>query len=702
MRNAQVWKLTALSTAAFLVGAAVPSLLTIVLRKPAQVAHAPQSATPSNAPVAAPEQNAPAVVEASASDAAPIQVIPAAAGEPSHDLAGVTPALRAYHDGDRVAGDAALATRDPLVRAAVEWVFLRTKPAEAGLTRHRDFLNAHPDWPSAALRRHAEELAGAEDINPERARAYLAAYPSTGPVGDLAMALLQDQGGAELGRKLWRTADLTPALEKRLLKRFGAALTHEDHLYRAGRMWLRDQKAAASRAAVLSGKSGEAVLHAAADIAGGAASSKAAAKIAESDRNDPILLFARVHALRKAEKITEASKLLRAVPRDAEARSGDDWWIERRLLSRKFLDAKDFRGAYEIAAAHAASGDEARLEAEFHAGWIALRFLDDPALAAPHFDAMAKIARTPSSIARAAYWRGRVEEARGGDARPLFARAAGESETYYGQLARARFGEEPLALAIPLEPPVGEARAEPVRAAELLFAIGEKDAARQLALEASASLPAEQMAALAKILDAQVDPNLALLAGKSALSRGVKLPTLAWPTNGAPDFRPLAEKSAPRATVLAIARQESAFKATARSGVGAMGLMQMMEPTARGAAKRAGITYDEGKLRGDATFSAQLGAFHLGELLAEYKGSHILAFAAYNAGGGNVAQWMSAYGDPRADNVDPVDWVERIPFTETRNYVQRVVENLHMYRALLGERAHLYSADLRQKVASSQ
>jgi soluble lytic murein transglycosylase len=242
-----------------------------------------------------------------------------------------------------------------------------------------------------------------------------------------------------------------------------------------------------------------------------------------------------------------------------------------------------------------------------------------------------------------------------------------------------------------------------VRAAELLFALGEKEAARQLALEASATLPAEQMAALAKILDAQVDPHLALMAGKSALSHGVKLPMLAWPTNGAPDFRPLAEKSAPRATVLAIARQESAFKPTARSGVGAMGLMQMMEPTARGAARRAGIAYDEAKLRSDATFSAQLGAFHLGELLAEYKGSHILAFAAYNAGGGNVAQWMSAYGDPRNAQVDPVDWVERIPFTETRNYVQRVVENLHMYRALLGDSAEsLFNADLRQKVASSQ
>jgi soluble lytic murein transglycosylase len=377
--------------------------------------------------------------------------------------------------------------------------------------------------------------------------------------------------------------------------------------------------------------------------------------------------------------------------------------VERRLLARKLLDANDFTRAYKVARTHVATGDEARMEAEFHAGWIALRFLEDPALAAPHFEAMDKIARTPASLARAAYWRGRVEEARGGDARALFARAASESETFYGQLARAHFGDEPLAIATPPQPSVGQARAEPVRAAELLFALGEKEAARQLALEASASLPAEQMAALAQILEARDDPHLSLLAGKSALSHGVKLPMLAWPVNGAPDFRPLAEKSAPRSTVLAIARQESAFDATARSGVGAMGLMQMMEPTARGAARRAGIAYDEARLRGDAAFSAQLGAFHLGELLAEYKGSHILAFAAYNAGGGNVAQWIGAYGDPRDAKVDPVDWIERIPFTETRNYVQRVVENLHMYRALLGERTEsLFSADLRRKIAANE
>jgi len=700
MRKARVLKLTALSVTALSVGVAVPALLSTVWRGP------PPTLALRAPPSAAPGSNGQSADGTAALQPGALENVPSAqAMAASHDLSGVAEALRHYHDGDGKGGDAALATRDPLVRAAAEWVFLRAKPAEAGLARHRDFLAAHPDWPSAALRRHAEELAGAEELHPERARAYLAAWPPTGPAGLLAQALLDgdDSASLEQARALWRTADLTPALEKRLLKHFGSRLTRDDHLYRAGRLWLREQKPAAGRAAVLAGKDGDLLLRAATAVADGTPLPKATAKLSAVDRDAAILQFARIHALRKADRIDEATKMMLAVAPAAEAQSADEWWVERRLLARKLLDAGDASRAYKIAAGHAAASEEARLEAEFHAGWIALRFLNDPALAAPHFETMARIAHTPASVARAAYWRGRAEEARGGDARGLYAQAARDSETYYGQLARARFGDEPLALAPPPAPATGDARAEPVRAAELLFALGEKDTARQLALDASASLPAEQMAALATILAAQDDPHLELLAGKSALSHGVKLPTLAWPIDGAPDFRPLAETSAPRAIVLAIARQESAFKPTARSGVGAMGLMQMMEPTARGVAKRAGVAYDEARLRGDAAFNAQLGAYHLGELLNEYKGSHILAFAAYNAGGGNVAQWIGAYGDPRDRAVDPVDWIERIPFTETRNYVQRVVENLQMYRALLGDRAESQlSVDLRQKVASSQ
>ncbi len=696
------WRLTSTALGVFLTGATAP-LLVAPLRhapRPAPAAFAPAPDSSAETAAAEPESAIGAEAQTQAGRAKAPPPMPA-----GHDLTGVAEALRYYHEGEGASGDAALTTNDALARAAVEWVFVRSHPAEAGLTRIRAFLDAHADWPSAALRRFAEEMAGAENADPQRAAAYLAAYPPIGAAGELAQALLHGDDPAqstEVARRLWRDCDLTAALEKKLLKHFGSALTAQDHIFRLGRLMLREQKGAAARAAVLAGKDGAVLFRAEADLANGAAWPKAADKVAGALRNDPALLFERIHSLRKAEKIDEAVALLLAVPREAEAaQSPDDWWVERRLLARKLLNSHDYSRAYKIAAGHAASGEEARLEAEFHAGWIALRFLDDAALAAPHFESMAKIAHTPASAARAAYWRGRTEEARGGEARFLFARAAREGETFYGQMARARLGDGPLLTAPAPEPALGDSRVAPVRAAELLFALGEKDAARQLALEASTQLPPEQMAALGQVLAAQDDAHLDLLAGKAALRRGVKLTELTWPVKGAPDFVPLAH-SAPKSLVLAIARQESAFDATARSGVGAMGLMQMMEPTARGAAKRAGVAYDEARLRRDPAFNARLGAFHLGELLDEYKGSHILAFAAYNAGGGNVADWISAYGDPRNPQVDPVDWIERIPFTETRNYVQRVTENLHIYRALLGEGGpSLFQADLRQKVAEA-
>jgi soluble lytic murein transglycosylase len=251
-------------------------------------------------------------------------------------------------------------------------------------------------------------------------------------------------------------------------------------------------------------------------------------------------------------------------------------------------------------------------------------------------------------------------------------------------------------------PAAGADRAEPVRAVELLYALGQMDSARQLALESASSLAApEQMAALSALIEANSDANTALIAGKAALHRGLAIDSLAFPLNGVPAYAELAN-SAGRPVVLAIARQESAFNATAKSGAGAFGLMQMVEPTARKAARSAGVAFDETRLKNDAAFNAQLGAFHLGQLLGEYRGSHVLAFAAYNAGGGNVGDWIKAYGDPRDPKVDPVDWIERIPFTETRNYVQRIVENLHIYRARLGDHApNLFAVDLRQKLATS-
>jgi soluble lytic murein transglycosylase len=189
-----------------------------------------------------------------------------------------------------------------------------------------------------------------------------------------------------------------------------------------------------------------------------------------------------------------------------------------------------------------------------------------------------------------------------------------------------------------------------------------------------------QLAALAALPARFGDAPGAVEIGKLATLRGFPIDSAAFPTFGVPEFSPLAG-SADLSLVYSIARQESEFIPAAASGAGAKGLMQLLPATARDAAKRAGVAFDAGRLITDPSFNTQLGAAFLGQLLADENGSPVLAFAAYNAGGGRVQQWIQAYGDPRLPNVDPVDWIERIPFDETRDYVQRVMENWRVYRA---------------------
>ncbi len=230
----------------------------------------------------------------------------------------------------------------------------------------------------------------------------------------------------------------------------------------------------------------------------------------------------------------------------------------------------------------------------------------------------------------------------------------------------------------------GEARSEAVRAVEVLFALGERDMAVSLALAVAKTEPdAAQVAALVAAVQATGDARATLMVGKAGTQRGMPVDEAAFPTFGVPGYQPI-EPSADRATVLAIARQESEFDPRSVSSAGAMGLMQLIASTARKTAQDAGVGFDQGRLLSDAAFNARIGAAHLGRLLNDLDGSYILTFASYNAGPRKVRDWMAAYGDPRKPGVDPVDWIERIPFTETRNYVQRVFENLQMYRAQFG------------------
>jgi soluble lytic murein transglycosylase len=344
------------------------------------------------------------------------------------------------------------------------------------------------------------------------------------------------------------------------------------------------------------------------------------------------------------------------------------------------------------------SRENYRVEHQFTAGWIALRFLNDPATAQTHFSRIAQGISNPISLARASYWQGRAAEAMGRpqEARAHYQAAAQYPTAYYGQIARAKLGMKELVLRSPPERH-GAAQHEVVRAIDLLYAVGERDLiAGMLADLGDRAQDAAVLAAVGEVATRNKDARATLLLGKAALGRGLPLEHYAFPVIGIPDYKAVGP-AIDLPTVYAIARQESTFNQRTLSTAKAMGLMQVTPEAGRYVAKKFNVSFDAKRLMSDPIYNVQLGAAELGDLFEDYRGSYILSFAGYNAGRGRIRDWVARFGDPRDPNVDPIDWVERIPFSETRNYVQRVLENLQVYRVRFGGGSKLLiEADLRR------
>jgi soluble lytic murein transglycosylase len=362
----------------------------------------------------------------------------------------------------------------------------------------------------------------------------------------------------------------------------------------------------------------------------------------------------------------------------------DQWWRERRSLARKLLDDGKFQTAYQVIRPAALPANEYyRSDYHFMCGWIALRYLDDPTTAARHFARIDEGQVNPTVLSRAHYWRGRAAEALGEkDAmRASYEAAARYSTAYYGQLARARLGHDEIELRAPSPVPASaNAPDERVRAAEMLYEIGEPDVVLYFAADlGEQSSDVALLEALGELTGRRNDARAMLQVGKRSLSRGLPLDHYAFPTIGIPPHRQFAPEIE-HGMIYSVARTESAFDQRDKSVADAVGLMQVTPEAARDTAKRFKVSYDWDRMVSDPVYNTQMGAAELSALLSEYKGNHIMTFAGYNAGRGRVRDWVKAHGDPRDPKVDAVDWVERIPFSETRNYVQRVMENLAVYR----------------------
>ncbi|MCA6120512.1 lytic transglycosylase domain-containing protein [Bradyrhizobium sp. WSM 1704] len=626
-----------------------------------------------------------------AADAAPAKP---AGSELSGDLAAVRDAILAARRGrTSEATDLQSKITDPVGRTLVEWYLLRHSESAAGFSRYAAFIAANPGWPSMTLlRRRAEARMWQERSSAATVHGFTLDQPISAK-GKFALArvLLAEgdrDGATRLVREAWRSEDLSERTESDAYDAFKDLLTRDDHRARMDKRIGAKDLAGAKRAAQRLGDDDVAIVKACAAVR--AKSSKAEDTLNDvptDARGDLGYTLCRMQWLMAQNRIDDAARVtIAAAPETMAQQDTDQWWRERRLLARKLLDQGKFQTAYDVVRPAALPDNPYyRSDLHFMSGWIALRYLDDAKTAAAHFARIDEGQTNPTVLARAAYWRGRAAEALGNRAamRADYEAAARYPTAYYGQLALAKLGRNGLVLRAPSPAASADSMAadERVRAADMLYAIGEPDVVLYFAADlAEESSEVGMLEALGELTRRRNDARAMLQIGKIALGRGFALDHYAFPTIGLPKHTPVAPDIGLGMTY-SVARTESAFDQRDKSHANAVGLMQVTPEAGRDTAKRFGISYDWSRMVSDPVYNTQMGAAELSALLSEYRGNHAMTFAGYNAGRGRVRDWVKAYGDPRDPNVDAVDWVERIPISETRNYVQRVIENLAVYRA---------------------
>lgn len=588
---------------------------------------------------------------------------------------------------------AARALPDAVERRAVQWAAIYFNPGKIDYHTVQRFAADAPDFASSTIYRTRIEqaLIKEEPGDKDVIAALGGATPNTidGQIM-LAAAYLSDgqkERATRIARSIWIDNFLTQEQEKIVLDKLGSLLDRDAHWARAMHLMMHDRAQGSERLLdFLSAAQKSLVVARAAVSRNDADAKKLLDSVDPSMQSNPVFIFSRAQRARQFELWQSAIDWLGKAP--AELPDAAEWWYERRTLVRQLLNVGQPKLAYEAAAGYTKGPDGRVVEAQFHAGWIALSFLNDAAAAKRHFTAQKALATLPDTITQANYWLARANLKLGDEAaaKAAYETAARYGTVYYGQLARAELGHK----GVDMRPLPGWQDSESlfngnqlVRAIRLLAANGKRNLAIPLLQHYGDGLKSGGELLLAARLAQEIGAhNVAILIAETADKLGVPLDLFSFPKDGLPADAQLA---ADRAAVYAIARQESRFQIDAISSAGARGLMQLMPGTAKEVAGKVGVDYSPNRLVSDAAYNALLGSTYLNTQLERYDGSLVLAAAAYNAGPGNANKWIAAYGDPRADNVDPVIWVELIPFQETRKYVQRVLGNYLVYRERLGD-----------------
>ncbi|MFZ0266262.1 transglycosylase SLT domain-containing protein [Caulobacter sp.] len=584
--------------------------------------------------------------------------------------------------------------QDPLSRKIALWALVDAGAESMSFFELDQARRDLSGWPRAARRENAAEKAlvvsgldaqrmiawfgGREPQTAEGAMSLATAYQAVGRTSD----------ASNLIRRWWRDQVFELDAQRAILARFGTLLTSEDHARRADILLYGAQGPAARDMVALLPYDQQAAAQARIAFRSNASNANDLyAALAPAQQAQPGVVFERASYLRRKGLDTLALPLVSQFPAPPPTNdAASAIWRERKQLVVSALKAGDSNGAYAAANAQLKTGSDAT-DSEFYAGWIALTRLKDPDAAARHFARIAEIGVSPITRGRALYWQGRAAEAQGDRiaAQAFYAEGARHITTFYGQLAAEKAGIKEIRL--DRDPTITQAdRArfegrELVRAVRTLMAAGARDQVRIFVLYIDDQLPtAEEEALLVDLARGYGDPDLAMRAVRTAAQRGFILPERGYPLLD--HLYTPAPGAAETAFVYSISRQESNFDPNARSAPGARGMMQLMPATAAIVARKLGENHSVDRLS-DPFYNMRLGSTYLGSMVNNFSGSYIMAAAAYNAGPGRPTQWATLCGDPRGSTIDPLDFIECIPFSETRNYVMRTIETTMVYRARL-------------------
>ncbi len=622
--------------------------------------------------------------------------------------AAATPALEAgmaaLRAGNDDAARAAMArAQDPVVADVLAWHLLRDR--RGTFREGAAFLQRRPDWPGLPYLRAQIELDMPFDLTTEEVKAFFASEPPRTSEGALMLAIAQRAtDGAVVAETTaidaWLTMPMSIASEAGFLEIFGDVLRPFDAARLDAMIWSGNLQSAERTLARVTGPDAALARARIALRTGRDGVDGLIAAVPADLRDHPGLAYERFRWRLDRGRTDGALDLLFGYDESADALASPESWARHRgRLARGLMQDGRAEDAYRVAANHhLPAGDGDIAENEWLAGYVALRFLGRPGDAARHFRSFDANVVSPISKGRAGYWLGRALEAAGDieAAARAYAEGGRFQTSFYGQLAAERAGlpADPLLTGREVFPPLADTplpRSSVLAAARLLAAIGERSLAERFMTHLAESLPRAQIGTLIDVaLEEMEDPHVALLVAKRAAQAGHELHAGYFPVT---DLATLDSPVAPELT-LAIARRESEFDPVVVSGAGAAGLMQLMPGTAREMSARVGLPYRQSALTRDPLYNARLGTAYLRELELEFGFSPILVPAAYNAGPSRARRWSAAFGDPSAPGIDVVDWIEDVPFSETRNYIMRVSESLLPYRArLTGEAGELRLSD---------